>query len=85
MKDSFWTMGMLFGYQYLSLCKEDGIIHVTLQKMSKGVTWLSALKGHGQLDLLSQEELKKKLMLERFQEEVTSSDNFINLFKEPRF
>eukprot|EP01114_Cavostelium_apophysatum_P008168 TRINITY_DN2048_c0_g1_i1.p1 TRINITY_DN2048_c0_g1~~TRINITY_DN2048_c0_g1_i1.p1 ORF type:complete len:155 (-),score=20.10 TRINITY_DN2048_c0_g1_i1:42-506(-) len=55
-KDSFWTM-------------EDGILHITLQKMFKGDTWLAVFKGHEQLDPLSQEELKKTMMLERFQEE----------------
>jgi len=55
-KDSFWTL-------------EDGTLHITLQKMSKGETWLSALKGHQPIDAFSQEELKKKMMLERFQEE----------------
>jgi len=54
--ESIWTL-------------DDGVIHIALQKMSKGTTWNSALKGHQSLDLLSQEGVKKQLMLERFQEE----------------
>merc|ERR1712125_243975 len=46
---------------------EDGELHI--QKMRKGETWSSALKGHGQLDVFSEQEVNKKLMLERFQEE----------------
>jgi hypothetical protein len=41
-----------------------------LQKLNKGESWLSVFKGHEQLDPVAQEELKKRLMLERFQEEV---------------
>lgn len=41
----------------------------TLQKLSKGQTWLAALKNHVQMDPLGHEEDKKRLMLERFQEE----------------
>eukprot|EP01111_Echinosteliopsis_oligospora_P012959 TRINITY_DN4530_c0_g1_i4.p1 TRINITY_DN4530_c0_g1~~TRINITY_DN4530_c0_g1_i4.p1 ORF type:complete len:154 (+),score=46.79 TRINITY_DN4530_c0_g1_i4:41-502(+) len=55
-KESFWTL-------------EDGEIHISLQKMLKGEMWLSALKGQQPLDPLSEEEVKKKLMLERFQSE----------------
>ncbi|GAM19102.1 hypothetical protein SAMD00019534_022770 [Acytostelium subglobosum LB1] len=58
-KDSFWTM-------------EDGEIHITLQKMNKAETWMAALKGHQSQqpnDAIVTEEVKKKMMLERFQEE----------------
>lgn len=55
--ESFWTM-------------EDGTICINLQKLSKGETWLAALKGHEVRDIISHEEDKKKLLLERFQEEV---------------
>eukprot|EP00026_Physarum_polycephalum_P017453 Phypoly_transcript_18681.p1 GENE.Phypoly_transcript_18681~~Phypoly_transcript_18681.p1 ORF type:complete len:156 (+),score=28.67 Phypoly_transcript_18681:53-520(+) len=55
-KESFWTV-------------EDGEIHITLQKMLKGDTWLSALKGHQQLDPFAESEIKKNMMLERFQAE----------------
>lgn len=37
--------------------------------MNKGQIWPSALAGRGQMDLITSEEVKKKLMLERFQEE----------------
>jgi hypothetical protein len=50
--------------------EEDGVIVVTLEKGSKGETWSAAIKGHGNLDPMSQEDEKKKLMLMRFQEEV---------------
>eukprot|EP00747_Dinoflagellata_sp_TGD_P104889 gnl/TRDRNA2_/TRDRNA2_169382_c0_seq2.p1 gnl/TRDRNA2_/TRDRNA2_169382_c0~~gnl/TRDRNA2_/TRDRNA2_169382_c0_seq2.p1 ORF type:complete len:168 (+),score=50.37 gnl/TRDRNA2_/TRDRNA2_169382_c0_seq2:50-553(+) len=48
---------------------EDGELHIQLQKARKAETWSSALKGHGQLDMFSEQEVNKKLMLERFQEE----------------
>ena len=49
---------------------DDGEIEITLVKMSKAETWPSALVGHGQLNAFASEEVRKKLMLERFQEEV---------------
>jgi len=48
---------------------EDGELHIQLGKAHKAETWSSALKGHGQLDMFSEQEVNKKLMLERFQEE----------------
>ncbi|ESS28895.1 nuclear movement protein domain containing protein [Toxoplasma gondii GAB2-2007-GAL-DOM2] len=49
---------------------EDGELHILLVKMKKGEVWNAALKGHGgALDPFSQQEVQKKLMLERFQEE----------------
>merc|ERR1719408_561859 len=48
---------------------EDGELHLQLQKAHKAETWAAALKGHGQLDMFSEQEVNKKLMLERFQEE----------------
>jgi hypothetical protein len=56
--ESFW-----------SLDPTEGEITINLQKMRKGEMWESALKGHGELDPLTKEEDKKKLMLERFTEE----------------
>eukprot|EP00913_Durusdinium_trenchii_P026178 g24559.t1 len=47
---------------------EDGELHIQLQKVHKAQTWHSALKGHGQLDMFSEQEINKKLMLERFQD-----------------
>jgi hypothetical protein len=57
-KESFW-----------SLDKDDHEVTINLQKMRKGETWLSAFKGHGELDPLTKEDDKKRLMLERFAEE----------------
>mmetsp|Transcript_10887 Transcript_10887/g.24734 ORF Transcript_10887/g.24734 Transcript_10887/m.24734 type:complete len:174 (+) Transcript_10887:52-573(+) len=48
---------------------EDGELHIQFQKAHKAETWSAALKGHGQLDMFSEQEVNKKLMLERFQEE----------------
>lgn len=49
----------------------DGVININLQKMKKGETWTAALKGRGgeHVDVFTQEGEKKKMMLERFQEE----------------
>ncbi len=38
--------------------------------MGKAETWASALKGHVSLDPLTQTEVQKNILLERFQEEV---------------
>uniref|UniRef100_A0A0G4FK65 CS domain-containing protein n=1 Tax=Chromera velia CCMP2878 TaxID=1169474 RepID=A0A0G4FK65_9ALVE len=48
---------------------EDGELHIQLGKVKKAETWPSAFKNHGGLDAFSQQEVQKKLMLERFQEE----------------
>ena len=50
----------------------DGVLNINLQKMNKAEAWDCALKGRAGevLDPVTQEEVKKKLMLERFQEEV---------------
>lgn len=57
-KESMWTYS-------------DGEININLQKMNKAEMWDCALVGKSgaQLDAYTQEEVKKKLMLERFQEE----------------
>lgn len=55
-EDSFWML-------------EDGILHIQLAKAHKGDVWKTAIAGHNCLDSFSEEEVKKKLMLERFQEE----------------
>jgi hypothetical protein len=49
----------------------DGEININLQKMNKAEMWECALRGHGgeKIDAFTQEEVKKKLLLERFQEE----------------
>lgn len=49
---------------------EDDILHVTLQKRDKGQTWSSPILGQGQLDPYASDLEQKRLMLQRFQEEV---------------
>ena len=51
----------------------DNEININMQKMNKAERWDSALVGHtGQvMDAFTVEEVKKKMMLERFQEEVS--------------
>ena len=55
---------------------DEGEININLQKMYKAEQWNCALVGKGgeQLDPFTQEEIKKKLMLERFQEENPTFD-----------
>jgi len=50
----------------------DGIINITLCKMNKAETWVCALAGRDgqEIDAITKEEQRKKMMLERFQEEV---------------
>ncbi len=69
-KETVWVMGKCLTIIRSLQTKDNGQIHITLQKMLKGESWLGVFKGHEQLNPLDQEELKKKLMLERFQEEV---------------
>jgi hypothetical protein len=56
--ESMWTLA-------------DGEININLQKMNKAEAWSAALRGRGgaEVDALTQEEVKKQLMKERFQEE----------------
>jgi hypothetical protein len=51
----------------------DGEININLQKMNKAEAWDCALVGRAGavVDSFTKEEIKKKLMLERFQEEVS--------------
>lgn len=44
-------------------------IVIEIQKAQKGVRWGGMFKGHEKVDPIEEEQLKKKLMLERFQEE----------------
>lgn len=46
-------------------------MHITLQKRDKGQTWASPISGQGQLDAYSTDLEQKRLMLQRFQEEVS--------------
>ena len=67
-KESMWTL-------------TDGEININLQKMNKAEAWSSALAGKSgeEVDELTKEDIKKKLMIERFQEEVRT-DAAILLF-----
>lgn len=49
---------------------EDGELHITLQKREKGKTWASPIQGQGSLDPYATDQEQKRLMLQRFQEEV---------------
>lgn len=60
----------LTGTKGLNLA-EDGQMHITLQKRDKGQTWSSPIIGQGQLDPYSTDLEQKRLMLQRFQEEVS--------------
>lgn len=46
-------------------------MHITLNKRDKGQTWASPILGEGQLDAYSTDLEQKRLMLQRFQEEVS--------------
>ncbi len=48
---------------------EDDELVVNLQKMRKAQTWTEVFRGHQTLDPLTQNEVQKKILLERFQEE----------------
>jgi hypothetical protein len=52
----------------------DGEIQIILQKMRKAEAWECALQGQAgsKIDPYTKEEVRKKLLLERFQEEVSS-------------
>ena len=54
--ESLWTL-------------EDGEIVITLEKAIKGDTWMSVFKGQEKINPLQKEEIQKKMLLERFQEE----------------
>lgn len=48
---------------------EDGELHIQLCKLKKAETWNAACQGHEALDPLTQQEVQKNILLERFQEE----------------
>lgn len=50
---------------------EDSVMHVTLTKLQRGETWPAVLKGH-ELDPLTQQQDQQRLLLERFQREVSA-------------
>ena len=45
---------------------EDDELHIALAKMKRAEMWEMALQGHKSMDPLMQEEIKKKLLMERF-------------------
>lgn len=63
-------------------------LEITLQKMRKAETWPAAFKGHSQLNPVEAEEVKKKLTLERFQQEHPGFDfsgaEFSGMAPDPR-
>jgi len=67
--DSLWTL-------------TDGELNINLQKMNKAEAWDCALMGQSgnSMDAFTKEETKKKLMLERFQEEVSGTVTSALLF-----
>lgn len=54
--ESFWML-------------DDGVIEISLQKQKKGEPWSAVFVGHGQMNPLVEQQLSKKLLLERFAEE----------------
>ena len=48
---------------------EDGLIIITVEKAIKGDTWMSVFKGQEKMNPFQKEEVQKKMLLERFQEE----------------
>ena len=56
---------------------EDDIMHITLQKRDKGQTWSSPILGQGELDPYASDLEQKRLMLQRFQEEVNYTYSLI--------
>ena len=53
---------------------DDGQLIITLTKAKKAETWPSVFKGHGTVDDITATEMRKKILLERFQEENPSFD-----------
>ena len=51
------------------MLEDSGELNINLQKMKKGVAWPCVFVGHDEVDPLAKNEVQKKLMLERFQEE----------------
>eukprot|EP00438_Fugacium_kawagutii_P028677 Skav214055 [mRNA] locus=scaffold2017:452209:459126:- [translate_table: standard] len=61
-------------YAPLTLCGELLVDATNLKGLHQGETWHAALKGHGQLDMFSEQEVNKKLMLERFQDSISGQN-----------
>lgn len=64
----------MFVYK-LFLQKEDGkAICLVLQKGIKHQVWLSIVKNEHEIDLLTKDQMEKKMMLEKFQNEYAGFD-----------
>lgn len=61
---------MMQHYFYIVYFAEDDTMHITLQKRDKGQTWSSPIMGQAQLDPYAADLEQRRLMLQRFQEEV---------------
>ena len=48
---------------------EDDELHIQMCKMRKAETWSCACKGHQTMDPVTQTEVQKNILMERFQEE----------------
>lgn len=66
-KNCFW---LKFELNWGFWMAEDDVMHITLTKRDKGQTWASPIMGQGQLDPYVTDQEQKRLMLQRFQEEV---------------
>lgn len=56
---------------FVFVFSDGGELNVNLQKMKKAQTWSAALRGsNASVDPLTLEGMQKKIMLERFQNEV---------------
>ena len=45
---------------------EDDELHIQLQKMKKAETWSCACQGHQTMDPVTQTEVQKNILMERF-------------------
>lgn len=66
---------------------DDGVINIVLIKAHRGETWECALKGQAVVDAFTKQEIRKDLVLERFQEENPGFDfrdaDFIGFVLDP--
>ena len=57
--DSIWTL-------------DGDEVNICLTKVITGETWMSVFKGHEALNMMQKEEMQKKMLLERFGNDVFS-------------
>ncbi|VWU52159.1 CS domain protein, putative [Hepatocystis sp. ex Piliocolobus tephrosceles] len=53
---------------------EDGVLHILLTKVKKAELWNCIFKGHKYLNAVDTDNTKKKILLERFQQEYPNFD-----------